>query len=91
VVAGHDVAREPTAVRREIGYVPQASGGELSLSNCPYEPVSGQDRELVCSMNEALIAGAVDGLGLRGIGCSLRAPAPGACCVHVAPWPDRDG
>ena len=25
-VAGHDVAREPDAVRRAIGYVPQASG-----------------------------------------------------------------
>ena len=25
-VSGHDVVREPAAVRREIGYVPQASG-----------------------------------------------------------------
>ena len=58
-----------------LGYVPHASGGALSLSNCPYEPVAGQDRQLVCSMNQALVAGAVDGLGLRGTECSLQAPS----------------
>jgi predicted ArsR family transcriptional regulator len=74
----------------DLGYVPDASGGELSLANCPYEPVSGQDRALVCSMNLALVEGAVEGVGLRGMNCSLRAPEVArSCCVHVAPWPDR--
>jgi predicted ArsR family transcriptional regulator len=72
----------------EYGYSPHAAGGELSLANCPYEPLSSQDRQLVCSMNLALVEGAVAGVGLRGAACSLRPPAPGGCCVHVGPWPE---
>jgi predicted ArsR family transcriptional regulator len=73
----------------DYGYVREASGGELSLANWPYEPVSGQDRGVVCSMNLALVEGAVEGVGLRGTECSLRAPQVArSCCVHVA-WPDR--
>jgi predicted ArsR family transcriptional regulator len=101
--AGHDAgdrrpqARSSADRRRalvdlltDLGYVPQSSGGELSLANCPYEPVSGQNRALVCSMNLALVEGAVAGVGLGGTECSLRAPeSAGSCCVHLAPWPDR--
>jgi len=71
-----------------LGYAPHHSSGELSLANCPYEPIADQDRGLVCSMNLALIEGALGGVGLSGTECSLRAPAAGGCCVHVAPWPD---
>jgi predicted ArsR family transcriptional regulator len=70
----------------EFGYAPSSRDGELSLANCPYEPLSARNRDLVCSMNLALVEGAVIGLGLQGMECSLRAPAAGGCCVHVAPW-----
>jgi predicted ArsR family transcriptional regulator len=70
-----------------MGYAPHTGGGELSLANCPYEPIAEQDRQTVCSMNLGLVEGAVAGVGLRGISCSLRPPAGGGCCVHVAPWP----
>jgi predicted ArsR family transcriptional regulator len=69
------------------GYAPRAADGDLSLANCPYEPLSDHIREVVCSMNLALVEGAVDGVGMAGATCSLRPPAPGACCVHVTPWP----
>jgi predicted ArsR family transcriptional regulator len=68
------------------GYAPRAAHGELSLANCPYEPLAAKDRDLVCGMNLALVEGAVAGAGLRGAECSLRAPAAGGCCVQVTPW-----
>jgi hypothetical protein len=58
------------------------------LANCPYEPVAEQDRQTICSMNLALVEGAVAGVGLRRMSCSLRPPVGGGCCVHVAPWPN---
>ena len=70
-----------------MGYAPRVGEGELSLANCPYELVADQDRQLVCSMNLALLEGAVSGVALRGTSCTLRPPTPGECCVHVAPWP----
>jgi predicted ArsR family transcriptional regulator len=76
-----------TEVLDGYGYQPIAADGELSLRNCPYEPLSERDRDLVCSMNLALVEGAVAGVGVRGVSCSLRTPMDGGCCVHVAPWP----
>jgi predicted ArsR family transcriptional regulator len=68
------------------GYAPRAAGGALSLTNCPYERLAEQDRDLVCGMNLALIEGAVEGVGLRRTTCSLLPPDSG-CCVHLMPWP----
>jgi predicted ArsR family transcriptional regulator len=72
---------------RSLGYAPVAADGELSLANCPYEPLSSHDRDLVCSMNLALVEGAAAGVVLGPVRCSLQTPSPGACCVRVAPWP----
>jgi predicted ArsR family transcriptional regulator len=69
------------------GYAPVATPGELSLGNCPYEPLADRDRDLVCSMNLALLEGVVSGARLRGVSCRLRVPVAGGCCVHVGPWP----
>lgn len=71
-----------------MGYAPHTGDGELSLANCPYEPVAEQDRTTVCSMNLALVEGAAAGVGLQRTSCSLRPPVGGGCCVHVAPWPN---
>jgi predicted ArsR family transcriptional regulator len=70
------------------GYAPYAAEGELSLANCPYEPLASGQRDVVCSTNLALVEGAVSAVGLRTAACSLRSPTAGGCCVHVAPWPD---
>jgi predicted ArsR family transcriptional regulator len=76
-----------TEILDRYGYQPIGADGELSLRNCPYEPLSERDRDLLCSMNLALVEGAVAGVGVRGVSCSLRAPVGGGCCVHVTPWP----
>ncbi len=75
-----------TSMLAQYGYAPHATGGELTLANCPYEPLAAQDRELVCGMNLALVEGAAAGVGLQGTTCELRAPTGGGCCVHVRPW-----
>jgi predicted ArsR family transcriptional regulator len=82
-----EAGRTLTDLLGEMGYAPHTGGGELSLANCPYEPIAEQDRPTVCSMNLALVEGAVATVGLRRISCSLRPPVGGGCCVHVAPWP----
>ncbi len=82
-----DGGRVFTDLLGTMGYAPHGSDGELSLANCPYEPVAEQDRQTVCSMNLALVEGAAAGVGLRPATCSLRPPVGGGCCVHVAPWP----
>jgi predicted ArsR family transcriptional regulator len=86
-----DPPRALTDLLRSYGYAPIADDGELSLSNCPYEPLAEANRDLVCTMNLALVEGAAAGVGLRGVDCSLRAPGPEGCCVHVAPWPGDEG
>jgi predicted ArsR family transcriptional regulator len=80
--------RALTDLLRTLGYAPSAEQGELSLSNCPYEPLAERSRDLVCTMNLALVEGAAAGIGLRGVDCWLQAPTQSGCCVHVTPWPD---
>jgi predicted ArsR family transcriptional regulator len=80
-----------TDLLRSYGYAPVAEEGELSLSNCPYEPLAERNRDLVCTMNLALVEGAAAGVGLRGVDCSLRAPGPEGCCVRLAPWREGQG
>lgn len=86
-----DRRRALTDLLSAYGYAPYAEHGELSLANCPYEPLAESDRDLVCTMNLALVEGAAAGVGLRRAECSLRSPAPGGCCVHVTPRPDSQG
>lgn len=71
----------------QYGYAPNAANGELSLANCPYEPLSSVDRALVCGMNLAFVEGAASGVGLERVTCELREPTGDGCCVHVHPWP----
>jgi predicted ArsR family transcriptional regulator len=72
-----------------FGYAPRAPDGALVLANCPYAPLAEQDPDLVCGMNLSFIEGAVEGVGLKRVGCLLRPPKSG-CCVRVAPWASAD-
>lgn len=67
---------------RDYGYAPVVVDGTLVLNNCPYEPLAGAHRELVCGMNLALIQGAADALRLDPRQCSL-APTPEGCCIRI--------
>jgi len=65
-----------------IGYEPRAGEDALTLANCPFHALAERHRELVCSMNQALLAGVVEEYGLPSDAACLD-PAPGRCCVTV--------
>lgn len=68
------------------GFSPRAEGGCYVLGNCPFRALSAQMPEVVCRMNLALIAGALDAAGARSASAHPD-PAEGRCCVTVQPAP----
>jgi predicted ArsR family transcriptional regulator len=67
-----------------LGFEPVVDdAGEIVLANCPFHDVALEAPELVCGMNQALVAGVLDGLGVEGIAARL-APREGRCCVVLS-------
>ena len=66
------------------GYEPRISpnGTELALDNCPFDRLARDHTDLVCSMNLALVDGAIDELGCRTVRPRLE-PTPDHCCVRA--------
>ena len=64
------------------GFNPRAEGDGYALGNCPFHALSAQLPEVVCRMNLALIAGALDAAG-TGTASAHLDPADGRCCVTV--------
>jgi predicted ArsR family transcriptional regulator len=64
------------------GFSPRAEGDGYALGNCPFHALSAQLPEVVCRMNLALIASALDAAGARTASARLD-PAEGRCCVTV--------
>ena len=78
------------ATLTDLGFEPRrATGGELSLGNCPFHGLAVRHPELVCGLNEALITGLLDGLGADGL-CARLQPDPRSCCVRVAAAGTKD-
>lgn len=78
-------------VLREHGYEPVAGAdGAIRLRNCPFDALAQDFRPLMCGMNEALLAGVVQGLGVQGVTAALD-PLPGMCCVALRPSPESGG
>lgn len=73
-------------VLREHGYEPCGEGAAIRLRNCPFDALARDHRPLMCGMNQALLAGVVRGLGLRGL-TAAPDPRPGMCCVVLRPPP----
>jgi predicted ArsR family transcriptional regulator len=68
-----------------FGFEPQrGTAAWLTLHNCPFHALADRQRELVCGLNRAFVAGVLAGLGAEGVTAQL-APRPGACCVTVGP------
>jgi predicted ArsR family transcriptional regulator len=67
-----------------LGYEPFREGPSLRLRNCPFHALAAQSTTTVCGMNLALLDGLVGGLRAKGVAAGL-APAPGRCCVEIAP------
>jgi predicted ArsR family transcriptional regulator len=63
-----------------IGYEPEVGRDEVLLLNCPFHAVMTTAPELVCGLNQALLAGVVEELGAEGVEARLE-PAEGRCCV----------
>jgi predicted ArsR family transcriptional regulator len=66
----------------EEGYEPRASGATITLANCPFHALADQHRDLVCSMNQDLLSGLCEAVGLPPEAARLD-PAPGRCCVTL--------
>jgi predicted ArsR family transcriptional regulator len=64
----------------EVGFEPLVDGDDVVLANCPFHALAETSRDLVCGMNEALVRGMVEGLGVDELVAHL-APDDSRCCV----------
>lgn len=75
-----DLERAARLLRR-YGFEPEHGEPALvRLRNCPFHPLASQATDLVCGMNQAFVAGMLDGLGAATVDATL-APTPNSCCV----------
>lgn len=81
--------RREAALRQleQLGFEPEARGGDLVLRNCVFRELSESHRELVCGMNGALVRGLLAGAQLRSMRVEARPDeeriAESSCCVRV--------
>lgn len=68
----------------DCGYEPFEEGSDLLLANCPFHDLAQSHVDLVCGMNLSLLRGILDGVQEGGYTARLD-PAPGRCCVRLAP------
>jgi predicted ArsR family transcriptional regulator len=77
---------EPDAAVNDLlaryGYEPRPHGSGLILGNCPFAHLAHEYTDLICGMNVALLAGALDRLGAGHMRAELD-PGPGRCCVAI--------
>jgi predicted ArsR family transcriptional regulator len=64
------------------GYEPVRERDRIVLRSCPFEAVARTAPELVCGMNQALLEGALRGIGDAETEAILE-PVPGRCCVEL--------
>jgi predicted ArsR family transcriptional regulator len=66
-----------------FGFEPvRPAQGLVLLRNCPYQPLASREPGLVCGINQAFLAGFLDGLEASAAEAVLN-PRPGACCVEL--------
>jgi predicted ArsR family transcriptional regulator len=68
---------------RELGYEPRRDGDRLDLHNCPFDELAESHRELICPMNQALLAGLLSALGAAGVFADDPRQRPHRCCVQL--------
>jgi predicted ArsR family transcriptional regulator len=70
-------------VLRDRGFEPfRVDRSCVRLHNCPFQPMAVQAPQLVCTLNQRLIAGVLDGLQVANVHAAL-APGAGGCCVEL--------
>lgn len=73
-------------VLRGHGYEPAITDGQITLRNCPFDALAQDHRDVVCTMNRALLDGLVTGLKANDL-TTVFQPQPGRCCVTVGRTP----
>lgn len=71
----HDIER----VLADLGFEPRPETGRILLANCPFHALAQNNPALVCGLNEAFLAGVVDGTGEAKR--AVLHPEAGRCCV----------
>lgn len=67
------------------GYEPDIGrGDEVALTNCPFDRLAAEHRDLVCGMNLDFLDGLLEGLGATDRLAARLDPEPGYCCVRIA-------
>lgn len=64
----------------ELGFEPRPDGDRVLLANCPFHALAQSDPGLVCGLNEAFVAGVIQGTGETTKRAVLD-PEDGRCCV----------
>lgn len=64
------------------GYEPQAQSTRIIMTNCPFHALAQAHTELVCQMNQALIAGLADTVAPHYLEAQLE-PGDHRCCVVI--------
>ena len=87
---GASRAEGPLAVAewaaRQLGYEPEHHADRVQLRNCPFDELADSHRELICKMNQALLAGLLPPLGADGVSVEPVQRRPGvSCCVQITP------
>lgn len=81
--AGRAAASRSTAkieeVLTDLGFEPRPETGRILLANCPFHALAQTNPALVCGLNEAFLAGVVDGTGEAKR--AVLDPGHGRCCV----------
>lgn len=83
-VSAHRLLETIAVTLQHYGYEPSVTDGQLTLRNCPFDPLSQEYRDVVCSMNRAVMDGLVTGLQAGDL-TTVFQPKPHAspCCVTI--------
>lgn len=82
---GGDRRRAVLDVLVRHGYQPDVRrGNEVALTNCPFDRLAEEHRDLVCGMNLDFLDGVLEGMGATDRLSARLDPAPGYCCVRIA-------
>lgn len=84
VGADRALAAGEAALARQ-GYEPFREGRVVRMRNCPFHPLANMAPEFVCGLNQAYLAGMVEGLDADSAVSAELAPRPGECCVELRP------
>lgn len=70
-------------VLQSCGYEPDRDSNSILLRNCPFDQLAANAPELVCTLNQHMITGLLDGLGAAHRLHAALVPTQHGCCVRV--------